>query len=200
MDWPSPSLLWANFFDARFGLFAYCPVLLLAFGAPFVKRVRYRVPARETAVLLVYFVLFVLFCAANQYSWLQPLTGFRYLVPVVPALAVLALQTAEALPQGVRRLLATATCAQSILMVAGYQNNFPRAVQSLRERQFELPWMMRLEKLGVPVNPVFPAVFFVLLTLAVMAIWSVRGGKGRAANPNNSENRSFFGAGTGSGG
>jgi hypothetical protein len=199
MDWPSPSLLWANFFDARFGLFAYCPALLLAFGAPFVKRVRHRVPPRETAVLLIYFLLFVLFCAANQYSWLQPLTGFRYLVPVVPALALLALQTAEALPRGVRRLLATATCVQSILMVAGYQNNFPRAVQSLWERQFQLPWMLRLGKLGISLSPAFPAIFFLLLALAVTAIWRLRVGRGRPGNPNNSENTSFFGAGTGAG-
>src|SRR5205807_2071213 len=29
-SWPSPELMWANFFDPRFGLFAYCPALLLA--------------------------------------------------------------------------------------------------------------------------------------------------------------------------
>jgi hypothetical protein len=85
-------------------------------------------------------------------------------------------------------------------MVAGYQNNFPRAVQSLWERHFELPWMVRLEQLGIPLNPAIPAIFFLLLALAVTAIWFVPGRKGRAANPNNSENRSFFGAGTGGGG
>ena len=70
-DWPSLSLMGANFFDPRFGLFAYCPALLLAFAAPFLPRVRYRLPKRETAILLVYFGLFVLFCACNRYSWLS---------------------------------------------------------------------------------------------------------------------------------
>ena len=37
IDWPSPALLAANFFDPRFGLFAYCPALLLALAAPFCK-------------------------------------------------------------------------------------------------------------------------------------------------------------------
>jgi hypothetical protein len=177
IDWPSPALLVANFFDPRFGLFAYCPALLLALAAPFVKGVKHRVPARETAVLLLYCLLFVLFCAANQYSWLQPLTGFRYLVPVVPALALLALQTAEALPRSVRRVVAAVTCGQSILMVAGYQNNFPEAVRSLWERGFELQWMTRLEHLGVPVDGRWPPAFFALLVIAIAAIWGVPGRK-----------------------
>src|SRR5207247_512873 len=65
-DWPSLSLMWANFFDPRFGLFAYCPALLFAFAAPFLTRVRYRIPKRETWLLLTYFALLVLFSAANQ--------------------------------------------------------------------------------------------------------------------------------------
>ena len=58
-DWPSPALVWANFFDPRFGLFAYCPALILALAAPFVKRVRFRIPQREAVVLFTYFAGFV---------------------------------------------------------------------------------------------------------------------------------------------
>jgi hypothetical protein len=115
-DWPSPALMWANFVDPRFGLFAYCPALLLAFAAPFAARARYRIPRRETWVLWLYFALFVLFCSANQYSWLQPSTGFRYLVPVVPALALLSMQAAQILPPVVRWTVAGLALAQSLIV------------------------------------------------------------------------------------
>jgi hypothetical protein len=175
LDWPSPRLMWANFFDAHFGLFAYCPALILAFAAPFATRVRYRVPAREMRILLTYFVLFVLFCAANQYSWLQPKTGFRYLVPVVPALAVLAMQAAQALPRVVRWVVASATCAQSLIMAVGHQNTFMLSLSSLWQRRLALPWMMRLGDAGVPVTWVWTLVTYVLLALAVRLIWLAPG-------------------------
>jgi hypothetical protein len=179
IDWPSPALAWANFFDPRFGLFAYCPALLLAFAAPFVRRVRYCVPSRETAVLFAYFLLFVLFCAANQYSWLQPSTGFRYLVPVVPGLALLALQAAQGLPRWARRTVAAAAVGQSLLMVAGYQNNFPGTVKVLWERGFRLPWMIRLGYAGAPVTWVWPVVTLVLVVAAVAAVWHSSCGRKR---------------------
>jgi hypothetical protein len=170
-DWPSPSLLWANFFDPRFGLFAYCPALILSLAAPFTTRVRYRVPQRETRILLTYFALFVLFCAANQYSWLQPKTGFRYLVPVVPALALLALQVGQALPRLVRWVVASATCVQSLIMAAAHQNNFRLSVSTLFQRRLALPWMIRLGDTGVPVTWVWTLATFVFLVVAVAFVW-----------------------------
>ena len=170
-DWPSPALMWANFFDPRFGLFAYCPALVLAFAAPFITRVKYRVPARETRILFTYFALFVLFCAANQYSWLQPRTGFRYLVPVVPALALLAVQTAQVLPQLVRWVIAALTCLQSVIIAAAHRNDVRLAVSTIWRRKFQLPWMIRLGDAGVPVNWAWPLVTYVLLALVVTAIW-----------------------------
>jgi len=171
IDWPSPALLWANFFDPSFGLFAYCPALLLGLAAPFAAQERFRVPARETWVLFGYFGLFVLFCAANHYSWLQPLTGFRYLVPVVPALFLLALQTAQVLKPTLRRLFAAATLAQSFVVAAGYQNSLGRSVRSLWARGFELPWMIRIADLGIPVTWIWPAGTFGGLMLALTLIW-----------------------------
>jgi len=178
-DWPSPALMWANFFDPRFGLFAYCPALVLAFAAPFTTRVRYRVPRRETRILLTYFVLFVLFCGANQYSWLQPRTGFRYLVPVVPALALLALQVGQALPRVARWVVASASCAQSLILVAAHVNDVRLAVTTLWQRRLALPWMIRLGEAGVPVSWVWTLVTFVLLALAVAIVWLAPGLRNR---------------------
>jgi hypothetical protein len=171
IDWPSLQLMWANFVDPRFGLFAYCPVLLLAFAAPFLKRVRYRMPPREMWILLLYFVLFVLFCAANQYSWLQPLTGFRYLVPVVPALALLAFYVAQALPRVARWLLGAIACGQSFVLAAGHENTLEASWRSLWQRHGSLLWMVRLNKAGLHVTWVPVAAAWLFVTIGCIWIW-----------------------------
>jgi hypothetical protein len=179
IDWPSLALLWANFFDPRFGLFAYGPALILAFAAPFTTRVRYRVPQRETRILLTYFALFVLFSAANQYSWLQPRTGFRYLVPVVPALALLAVQAGQTLPRVVRWVVAGASCAQSLILVAAHANDVRLAASTLWQRRLALLWMIRLAKAGVPVTGVWTLATYVLLALGLVLLWLVPGLRNR---------------------
>jgi hypothetical protein len=149
-DWPSPALAWALLIDPRFGLFAYTPALLLAFAAPFISRVRYKLPPRECWLILTYFALFLVFCSANQYSWLQPLTGFRYLVPVVPGLALLAVQAAQALPRFFRRLLACISCLQMLLLTATHENDVRRTLGALRETGWEPLWLSRLGQAGLP--------------------------------------------------
>lgn len=149
-DWPSPALAWALMTDPRFGLFAYSPALLLAFAAPFITRIGYRLPRREMWLILTYFALFLLFCSANQYSWLQPLTGFRYLVPVVPGLGLLAVQAAQVLPRSVRRLLACLSCLQMLFLSATHQNDVRRILSALWEARFEPLWLIRLGQSGTP--------------------------------------------------
>jgi len=169
-DWPSPALLWANFFDPRFGLFAYCPALLLGLAAPFVTRVTYRIPRRETWILLLYFGLFVLFCAANQYSWLQPLTGLRYLVPVVPGLALLAMQVAQSFPRMVGSAIALASLGQSLLMAAVHENSLRASVDALLTRRLVFAWMTRLSDAGVQIGRAVPWVTLAMLGLALALI------------------------------
>lgn len=170
-DWPSPGLAWANLVDPRFGLFAYCPTLLLAFAAPFVTSSRYRIPRRETWVLFSYFALFVLFCSANQYSWLQPLTGFRYLVPTVPILALLAVQTAQTFPRWARRVAGVAACVQSLIIAAAHENDIRLSVSTLWQRHLALLWMIRLREAGAPVTWVWTLGTFVVLIVALTIIW-----------------------------
>lgn len=169
-DWPSPPLAWALLTDPRFGLFAYSPALVLAFAAPFQTRTKYRLPRRETRLIFMYFALFLLFCSANQYSWLQPLTGFRYLVPVVPGLALLAVQVAQALPRLIRRLLACLSCLQMILIAAAHENDVRRTLGTLRETRFEPLWLIRLVESGAPSAWIHAAVLLAAIALIVALI------------------------------
>jgi hypothetical protein len=139
----------------------------------------------------LYFVVFVLFCAANQYSWLQPSTGFRYLVPVVPGLALLAMQGAQALPRWLRRSVATVACGQSLLMALAYQSDVRLVLETLWQRRFEPAWMVRLAKVGVPVTWAWAGSWFLLLGLVLAAIWLVPPLRA-ARSPNSLENRSLF--------
>jgi hypothetical protein len=170
--WPSPALLWANFFDPRFGLFTYCPALLLAGLAPFVARARRRLPSREMVVILIYCVLLVLFCAANQYSWLQPVTGFRYLVPIVPVLALLAIQGAQLLPRMLRWGIAMVSLIWSMILTGAHVNDVRLSAQVFWNRRFALPWMLRLREAGVPVGPGWVLATYAVTVLAIACIWA----------------------------
>jgi hypothetical protein len=171
-DWPSPALAWANFFDPRFGLFAYCPFLMLGLAAPFIPRKRRLIPTRELWVLILYFVLFVLFCAANQYSWLQPLTGFRYLVPVVPPLAILSIEVARQFPRPLQWILGICACAQSLVLAAAHENDIRLAVSTLVERRGQFFWIIRLRDAGLPVDWGCTLAAWLIPILAAIYIWT----------------------------
>jgi len=171
-DWPSPALVWANFFDSRFGLFAYCPFLLLGLAAPFIPRKRRLIPTRELWVLILYFVLFVLFCAANQYSWLQPLTGFRYLVPVVPPLTILSIEVARQFPRPLQWILGVCACAQSLILAAAHENDIRLSVSTLVERRGQFFWLIRLRDAGLPVDWGCTVGAWMIPILAAIYIWT----------------------------
>jgi hypothetical protein len=170
--WPSPALLWANFFDPRFGLFTYCPALLMAGLAPFVERARRRLLSREMVVIFIYFVLFVLFCAANRYSWLQPSTGFRYLVPIVPVLALVAIQGAQLFPRMVQWGIAMASLVWSMILTGAHVNDVRLAAQVFWDRRFALPWMLRLREAGVAVTWEWVLATYAVAVLAIACIWA----------------------------
>jgi len=170
--WPSSTLLWANFFDPRFGLFPYFPAILLAGLAPFVSRARRRLPPREMGVILMYCLLLVLFCAANQYSWLQPSTGFRYLVPIVPVLALLAIQGAQLFSRMVQWGTAMASLMWSVVLTGAHVNDVRLAAQVFWNRRFALPWILRLREAGVPVTWEWVLATYAVTVLAIACIWA----------------------------
>jgi hypothetical protein len=152
-DWPSPVLLWANFFDPRFGLFVYCPLLVLGLASWWVRRVRHPLPRREQSLILLYFAGMVLFCAANQYSWLQPSTGFRYLIPVVPCLLLLTVHVLQSLPRALAGGLGAASVLLSWAMASWRYNRPDEALAATLKDGFPLPWIRHLMELSVVTRP-----------------------------------------------
>jgi hypothetical protein len=171
-SWPSPALFWANLFDLRFGLFPYCPALLLAFLAPFAARGRCRLPPREMRLILVYCFLFFLFCAANRYSWLQPSTGFRYLVPIVPVLALVAIQGAQLLPRIVQWGIAIASLIWSLVLAGAHENDIRLEALTVWNRRCALPWMIRLREAGVPFTWQWVLATYLISGLVIICIWA----------------------------
>lgn len=175
-DWPSTALIWANFFDARFGLFAYCPMLALAFAAPFVKNAPFRLPRWETAFIFLYFAGFVLFSAANHYSWLQPTTGFRYLAPVVPGLFILALQVMQKMPSWLQCGIAAFSVLETWALCSTREHHVMAAFQKAFSEGFPLPWIGRTMELGLlPAWSGWSYAFYGLLAIMAAFFWPGRG-------------------------
>lgn len=171
-SWPSPDLAWANFFHPAFGLFAYCPLLLLAFAAPFVKSTPYRLSPSLTRWIYVYFAAFVLFCAANQYSWLQWTTGMRYLVPVVPGLLLLALQVLQTWPRWLAASVLLFSAFHAWSIAASYQLHAIQAPLTLLRHGPSLAWLDRLNRLGwLPTSSLLPFLCLLAVSLLLILIW-----------------------------
>jgi hypothetical protein len=122
--------------------------------------------------MILYIVLFVLFCAANQYSWLQPSTGFRYLVPVVPPLAILSIEVARQFPRPIQWILAVCAFAQSLVLAAAHVNDVRLALSTLVERQGQFFWMIRLRDAGIPVDRSCTLAAWIIPFIAALYIWS----------------------------
>lgn len=84
---PQAELILALAFDHRFGLFVFCPLLLLALFAPLVDRGKARIlPRRETWLILLLFLGLTVFFSGSNYTRLQYNTGVRYLTAIIPFL------------------------------------------------------------------------------------------------------------------
>jgi hypothetical protein len=168
-SWPSLEIAWMNFFDRRFGLFVACPLLTLGLLAPFVKAGRFRLPARETRLILTFFGAFVLFCAANQYARLQYTTGVRYLVPVIPGLTLLSLQVLQALPAVTRCMILLPNFAIAWPMAFRQQGSI---LQIAREFTPQFSWTERMSEYGGTDHPVAVSAAVLLLAGVLVAlIW-----------------------------
>ncbi len=176
MSWPAADLFAANLFDLRFGLLAFCPLLLLGFPGLWLAPPSWLSRA-EKWLLAAAALAFLMFCSANQFARMQWNTGIRYLVPMVPFLMVGVVVVLDRVPARARYALAAAAFAQSWAM-AMVRESVPDSLVGVLTHGPQLPWLTVLGKMapqylrGLDGPP--PASPLLLLTAAGLALlWRV---------------------------
>ena len=175
MTLPTVELLWRNLFDLRYGLFAFCPLLLAAFGAPFIKRDETAPPRDALWLIFGASAALWLFNSANQFANLQWNTGVRYMVPAGALLFFAAVPVLRRLPTAIATglVVLSATISWSTAMA---RESVPVSLARIFTGGFELPWLEVLEKTSGAYAPFLEhgtsAVPLLLLTGVVLwLIW-----------------------------
>lgn len=180
MTLPTPRLLWDNLMSPTFGLLAFCPMLVAAVAAPFVRG-RATPSDRELWLIGAGFLALWVFNSANQFAHLQFNTGVRYMVPVVPLLFVALVPVLLRAPRIVTWALVVPTVAIS-WSVAMAREDVPTSLARVFLMGPELPWVTVLQRMASGYAPflaegVSPLAIFALLGVVVWLIW--RGGDPR---------------------
>lgn len=179
MALPTMDLLRRNLFDLRYGLFAYCPMLIVALAAPAVRRVAQQVGRREIAVVIAAVATLWLFSSANQFAYLQWNTGVRFLVPAVPLLYMLLVPLLLNLPGWARGLIVVPTLLVS-WCVTMTREDVPTALKLLVTEGPTLPMLIVLQKTAGSYAPFlarglqpFGALSVLVVAVLVVLIWTV---------------------------
>jgi hypothetical protein len=177
MSLPAASLLWGNLFDLRYGLFAFCPMLIAAFAAPFIQRRTRVVSSAELTLVFVACAALWLFSSANQYAFLQWNTGVRYMVPAAPLLFVALVPVLLRCGPLLRYLIVVPTVVIS-WSVAMAREDVPTSLMHILLGGFELPFLTVLSKTAsagyaplLATSGVSPLPIFLLLGVTIWLIW-----------------------------
>lgn len=172
---PDPQLVLLNLFDPAYGLFTWAPLMLLAF-VPIARKTDAAVlPLFERRWVWAAFVALLLFASANQYSRLQFNSGFRYLVPLLPLLMLLAADVWRRLGRGAR-IAITVVAVLHAWMLTVFREPVHTSLRMLLDEGPQLPWYRVLgltSGAGTPWLGTWwvPAAILVIMTAALTALW-----------------------------
>jgi hypothetical protein len=144
---PTLELLVGNLFDPRYGLFAFCPFLIVAFAAPFLRSRPEGPTNRELWWSFAAVGALLLFSSANQFANLQWNTGVRYMVPAVPLLFFAAVPVLRRMPRWVAGTLVAVSLLIS-LAVTMTREDVPTALRLLFTEGPTLPVLIVLRKMA----------------------------------------------------
>jgi hypothetical protein len=142
---PNAELMWRNLFDPAFGLIAFCPMLLLALAAPFLRDRAGGPVKSELWLILGGSAALYLFLCCVAFAFLQWNSGVRYLVPAVPLLFMAVVPVLLRLPAWARYAVVVPTVCIS-WSVAMTRDGVPGALTRVFFQGFELPWLTVLRK------------------------------------------------------
>ena len=183
---PTLDLLWRNLADPRYGLFVFCPLLLLSFAAPFIRpNAGAWSPSRsELGWIVMAFAGLLLFNSANQFANLQFNTGVRYMVPITPLLFLAVVPVLLSVP----RVVAAVPIALSLLIsiaVSMTRESVPTALQLLATDGPTLPVLTVLRKMSSGYDVPLPdsSFWIVALVLAMVLyfVWRPASGTARSS-------------------
>jgi hypothetical protein len=174
---PTPSLLFANLFDYRYGLFVFCPMLLAALAAPFLtNREREGGPTgSELALIFGATGALYLFASSVQFAAMQFNTGVRYMVPAAPLLFIALVPVLLRLPRWAAIVLVVPTVVIS-WSVAMTREVVPTALSRIFTSGPELPWLTVLRKMSGAYAPFLaahpsPVPVFIVVGVVVWVLW-----------------------------
>lgn len=174
---PAPSLLYANLFDPRYGLFVFCPMLLAALASPFLtNRERQGGPTgRELALIFGATGALYLFASSVQFAAMQFNTGVRYMVPAAPLLFIALVPVLLRMPRWAAFALVVPTVVIS-WSVAMTREVVPVALSRIFTSGPELPWLTVLRKMSGAYAPFLaahpsPIPVFILVGLILWLLW-----------------------------
>ena len=173
---PALDLLWGNLFDLRYGLFVYCPLLLAALAAPWIRKAGGWMLSREELFWIGFaFAGLLLFSSANQFANLQWNTGVRYLVPAVPLLFLAAIPVLNVLPRVARWALIGTSIAVTFA-VSMTREDVPTALRLVASEGPTLPILLVLERTasgyaGLQVSGAMIWVAALVVAITLVVIW-----------------------------
>jgi hypothetical protein len=172
---PNAELMWRNLFDPAFGLFAFCPLLILSMAAPFVRRREGGLQRSELWLILSVSAALYVFLSCVAFAFLQWNTGVRYMVPAVPLLFFAAVPVLLRMPGWARYAIVIPTVSIS-WAVSMTRDAVPGALARVFLQGFELPWLTVLRKTASGYMPSLasgasPTAILVLLAIILWLVW-----------------------------
>jgi hypothetical protein len=175
MDWPHLDLLWETAFSIRFGLFTSAPILLLSLYVPGWLRGQRILELPELYFVLVFSLLFFLFCAANQYGRMQFNSGVRHVVPVTPFLFLLAAGVLVRIPTIAASMIGVFATYWSWCLAMYRDVEFGLGVvESVLHVTFEgfrFPWLTTLKNMGYFTDGAATVAVFLLPAFLGVILW-----------------------------
>ena len=173
--WTDPQLLWQNLFEPSFGLIAFCPMLLAACFAPFLRRQAAGPTTSELALIFGASIGLWIFNSSVQFAYLQFNTGVRYMVPAVPLLFFALVPVLLRLPVAVVAALVIPTMMVS-WSVAMARESVGTSLARIFLHGFELPWLTVLQKTASGYVPfladgVSPIPIFCVIAVVLWLVW-----------------------------
>jgi hypothetical protein len=175
---PSPDLLYRNLLDLRYGLLAFCPMLVAALWAPRYRRLPDGLTGAELGLVYGASIALYLFCSSISFAALQWNTGVRYLVPAVPLLFLALVPVLVHARRWLVWLLVLPTLMIS-WAVAMTRENVVTALLRVTTLGFELPWHTVLRKTASAYMPALaeggsPLAVFLVTGVLLWLIWRER--------------------------